>query len=584
MELYCGLDNETVKYEYGKNTTWEIPFQESKNIKLTCGKEDFSVAQLLLYNKTDMMVCINDDPCFCESHPVDVIRVKVNIPGIAKDDIKVNLVSLIKDDDGLMKSDALIKQPFIYVEPRKMQAVWIEVKTNEKTVPGIYKANITITGTKVFDDEIVLKNLSYEIQVVNVKLDKPIDYNYHLDLWQHNSSIARTYEVPLWSDRHFEIIENYVAALSELGQKAITVIVSEIPWSGQWSSYNRISASNTYEYNIIKISRRKDGQWEYDFSAMNRYIKLCMKYGIDKEIEVFGLMNIWLLKDVGYGKVIKDYDDGIRLRYYDEATKIYKYIRDKKDLTSYISALEQNFVRSGWSDKVRVLCDEPSEVEKFKNNLNELTKIAPSFQFKVAINHIEFIKEDIPGIADYVPGLPCVCQEYDKVMEINKELKGRLYYYVCCGPERPNTFLCSPIIESRLLSWISWYMNLDGFLRWNFTVWPNKPFDEDSYHHQGFPAGDTTFVYPGKDGFPVFTLRYMNLKRGIRDYEIFNRYEKHIGSREIIMEKIRKVFKFNDICDMHPDARRNADELYSLNCEDYDCIIRNMLLELEQEE
>lgn len=581
MQIRCGLESEAFKYNYGKNTTWELPFDENKRLKLTCAKNDWAAAQLLLYSEAEMMVCINDDPCFYERYPIDIVRVKVDIPGIKKEDIQLNLVGLIKDDDGLKKSDMLLKQPFIHVESRKLQAVWIEVKTDKDLLPGVYNTNITISKNRLLEDETALKTLSYEIEVVDVSLDDPAQYGYYLDLWQHNSSIARTYEVQLWSDRHFEIIENYVAALADLGQKAITVIASEIPWSGQWSSYNRLTPSNTFEYNIVKVRRKKDSKWEYDFSALNRYIKLCMKYGINKEIEVFGLMNIWLLEDVGYGRVIKDYDDGIRIRYYDEETCTYKYIRERCDLVSYISALEQNFVQNGWSDIVRVICDEPSDVEKFKNRLNELRSMAPSFQFKVAINHIEFIREDIPGVADYVPGLPCVCQEFKKTMDIKKDLAGRLYYYVCCGPERPNTFFCSPLIEGRLISWLSWYMNLDGFLRWNFTVWPNNPFEEDSYHHQTFPAGDTTFVYPGKDGKPVFTLRYMNLKRGIRDFEIFNRYVKQSGSREKILEMMKKVFLWHDIYEMHPDERRKADELYSLSWEDYDSIARDVLYELK---
>ena len=38
-----------------------------------------------------------------------------------------------------------------------------------------------------------------------------------------------------------------------------------------------------------------------------------------------------------------------------------------------------------------------------------------------------------------------------------------------------------------------------------------------------FPAGDTNFVYPAKNGAPLLTLRYKALRRGIELYELLER-------------------------------------------------------------
>ena len=89
-----------------------------------------------------------------------------------------------------------------------------------------------------------------------------------------NSNIARKYDLDLWSDEHFAVMENYISSLADLGQKALTVIVSEIPWSGQSSSYDRIDPANLFEYNIVKVQKTKNGDWSYDFDALNRYVEL----------------------------------------------------------------------------------------------------------------------------------------------------------------------------------------------------------------------------------------------------------------------------------------------------------------------
>jgi hypothetical protein len=47
------------------------------------------------------------------------------------------------------------------------------------------------------------------------------------------------------------------------------------------------------------------------------------------------------------------------------------------------------------------------------------------------------------------------------------DIPGKLLFYVCCGPDKPNTFIKSPAIESRLIPWLVEKLDYDGFLRWN---------------------------------------------------------------------------------------------------------------------
>lgn len=582
MNIRYGIENECFKYVYGIRNPYGLPFDERKEISLTCGRNDWAAVQLLLYSENEMLVCVNEDTCFYERGPIDIVRIKTEVPGLDSGAVNMKLVGLIEDDDRQLKSDLLLDQPFIYVEARKVQAVWVEVKIGRDVKPGIYEAHITISGHRMFEDEEILGEQSFKIKVADLLLDSPAQYSFYLDLWQHNSNIARKYEVPLWSEKHFEIIERYVEALAALGQKAITVIASEIPWSGQFSSYDRVNPSNTFEYSTVRVALSAEGKWKYDFSPLNRYVRLCMEYGIDSEIEVFGLINIWLLEDVGFGSVIEDYPDGIRIRYLDEKTGTYKYIRRKSDLQSYITALEANFTENGWIDKVRVVADEPADVALFTERLNALKAMAPSFRFKAAINHASFIEEDIDGIDDYVPILPSACREYDRIQELRSSIRGRLLFYVCCWPDKPNTFICSPLIESRMIPWLAWYLDLDGFLRWNFTVWPDDPRNRISYRYPEWKAGDTNFVYPGKDGKPLLTLRYKNLKRGIRDYELMRKFgERHEGRVEL-EGRLKSVFYWKDPGEIHPDSGKKREELYSVSYESYENIINGIILEMSE--
>lgn len=580
MNISLGLEDASYKYVYGVLNKPSFSMNENKHISLVCGKNDRVAVQLLVYSEQEMLVCVNEDTCFYERGAIDIVRVSVEVPGLKKGSIKANLIGLVEDDDRQLKSDIILQQPFIHVVGRRIQPVWIEVEIDKDVEPGIYTPQITVLGHRMFEDEELIRQLSFEIQVMNTTLSDAKDYSFNLNLWQHNSNIARKYDLSLWSDEHFAIMDNYISSLADLGQKALSVIVSEIPWSGQASSYDQIDPANMFEYNIVKATLLKNGDWYIDFNALNRYIELGMKHGITQEIEVFGLINIWVLEDAGFGGVMKDYNDAVRIRYWDEHSNTYKFMKHKKDFEKYVQALEQNFIHKGWIDKVRVIADEPSDIEIFTDRLDELKKMAPSLKYKAAINHASFIEQKIEGIVDYVPVLDCITSEFEKIQQLKNEIKGSMTYYVCCVPELPNTFISSHLLESRLIPWLAFHMNMDGFLRWNYTVWPNDPLHKIAYHYPIFAAGDTNFVYPGRDGQPLLTLRYKLLQKGIRDYEILNSYIKQGGDRDKLDQQMKKVFLWQTIDELHPSARKKREELFSLQNADYEEIISEILMEL----
>lgn len=578
MGITLGLEHESYKYVLGVIHKFTVPFGQPKQIRLTCGKNDRAAAQLLVYSENEMLVGVGGDTAFYERGPIDIIRVRVDVPGLADGRAKASLIGLVEDDDRQLKSDMILDQAIVHVERKRVQPVWIEVEFGADAKPGIYRPLITVYRHKMFGDEEIVGTLSFEVNVLDVELPKPADYTFYLDLWQHNANIARKYDVELWSERHFAIMENYVASMAALGQKAVTVVVSEIPWSGQGSLWDRVDAANMFEYNIVKVTRRSNGEWSYDYTALNRYVELCMECGIDSEIEVFGLLNIWVIEEAGYGRVIQDVDDAVRIRYLDESSGTYKYMKEKRELEHYVAALERNFADRGWIDKVRILADEPADLDKFRGRLQTLRAMAPSFQYKVAINHAEFIKEE--GLIDHVPFLGCVAGEYDELMALKREKGGRTLFYVACDPIIPNTFIASHLLESRVIPWLAWLFRLDGFLRWNYTAWPNDPLHKISYHYPFFPAGDTNFVYPGRDGKPMLSLRYKLLQKGIRDFEIMQRYVAGGGDREQLETRLGKVFLWNDKQELSIGARKTREELLSLNDEDYDGIIGGILEEL----
>ena len=481
----------------------------------------------------------------------------------------------MEDDDRTMKADILLQDEVVKVPADMLHCVWVEIKVPENMESKTYAGYIKIYTQRMFEDEELYKTLYFFIDVKNVKLPDPRDYSFHLDLWQHLSNIARKHEVRLWSDRHFEILEHYVKSLADLGQKAVSIVASEIPWSGQGCFRVTNYPSNLFEFNMVRIY--KNGDFIYDFSVVERYINLCFKYGIDKEIEVHGLICIWQYASEGFSKIADDYPDAVRIRYFDHADGKYKYMRKKDEIIGYFKAIENYFIKTGLIDKVRIVADEPHDKKLYNEVLKILKEHTPSFRYKAAINHTDFIEESRDKLDDYVPYLPAVAKEWDQIKAMRGKIKGRLLWYVCCEPIYPNTFIASPLVESRLIGYITALINFDGFLRWNYTVWPGDPRKRISYNYPLWFAGDTNFVYPSSNGRPLLTLRYKALKRGIEEFELITMLrKKRDDSDEILREVWNSIFRTTDITRFY-DTGAKPETIYSLDHEDYEKA-RNILL------
>jgi hypothetical protein len=566
--MNVGLQSMFYKYVWSSNW-WKQGRNDTsvKHMDLHCLKRDSAAFQALLHSdEEEMLVTLSRDALLWKGGPITIVRCEVETDAPVK--VELRWIGLIEDDHRVPRSDVLLEESHLYVPKRKIQPAWVELHADESAAPGTYAGKISFYTHTMFEEETLEHELTFSLTIHDEMLPPSSEYSFYLDLWQHNCNIARKYEVNYWSDAHFEILDHYLESLGQLGQKALSLIVSEEPWSGQ-RTFIDVEPSDLNEYSIVPVVKLRDGRFQYDFSHLDRYVALGEKHGITQEIEVFGLISIWRHDDEGYTGIVEGYPDAIRVRYFDEAAGCFKFIRDPDDLTSYIQALERHFMEKGWIERVRVVADEPADIPLFERSLNYLQSIAPHFRYKAAVNHTSFIQKEIEGIVDYVPDLECAAEEFDQLMMLKKEIKGTMAYYVCCNPDKPNTFISSPSIECRVIPWLVEKLKLDGFLRWNYTVWPDDPLHKLSYRPLIWKAGDTNFVYPGKRGAPLLSLRYKWLQRGIRDYEYMQMLKKE-GYAEQVDRLLKTVFLFGQPSELAPGSGKTAGQLYSLQEEDYD--------------
>ena len=176
---------------------------------------------------------------------------------------------------------------------------------------------------------------------------------------------------------------------------------------------------------------------------------------------------------------------------------------------------------------------------------------------------------------DCVPVLPLAARDPQLTAQLAEQMRskgGQMHWYVCCNPPIPNTFLHSPLVEGQLHGWLTYYLKLDGFLRWNFCLYPDDPWQRASWRWPHWAAGDMFFVLPGRDGYPVETLRYEALRTAVQDYELLKLAERTLPEGEFqaaLDAALAGILRTDDIQAFATVYTAKAETLYSLEPEDY---------------
>lgn len=385
-------------------------------------------------------------------------------------------------DTAFLMPDRLERFDRFDLPGRTVRPVWISFEIPRDAVAGEYTGFVEVLSEKSH------ASLPVKIIVQEKVLPEPHDWKFRLDLWQNPWVIAWYYHVEPWSPAHMALLREHMKLYADAGGKYITTYAVHSPWS-----------DNSYmiEGTMIEWLKHRDGTWKFDYTIFDKYVQLAIETGIDKAITIYTPVP-W----------------GHRFRYLDEATGNYVFEEwepgspeFKTFWNIFLDDLKAHLQLRGWMQKTYLGINE---------NPLEYTLAAA-----------KIIKENskdwkITYAGDWHPELTQILDDYSPVigsepghaqLEERKSRGATTTYYICCTPARPNTFVFSPPVEARYVSWYASAYGYDGFLRWAYDAWPADPVRDA--RHTLWPAGDCFLVYPGANS----SIRFEKLREGIVDYE-----------------------------------------------------------------
>ncbi len=235
-----------------------------------CGKVIVGSAQPI----KDLKVTPSDLKCATGTIPASAVLIRYGTPWGSDMDKVAKPAGL----------DILLESPLKEFPVRKngaLVAVWMKVKVPARSPAGDYQGKVTIEaqGSKPLEVPVTVK-------VADWSLPDAQDYRTWVDMIQSPDSLALEYDVPPWSDKHWELIGRSMDYLNEVGSRIVY-----LPLICHTNLGN--------EQSMVRWIRKGETGYEYDFSIMEKYLDIVEKHMGEPKIVVLQAWEIYLRGDDG---------------------------------------------------------------------------------------------------------------------------------------------------------------------------------------------------------------------------------------------------------------------------------------------
>ena len=420
---------------------------------------------------------------------------------------------VLADKPGLMP-DILVpidEQNGYYSGTKYGGCMWVNIKLPEDIKAGEY--NIKITYGEEDSAEITLEVIDEVLSPNKLKYTQ----------WFHTDCIADYHNVPMFSEKHWELMEKYMKTANDIGINMIFTPVLPI----------NLDTDRTYKIKrpdsaLVDIAI-DNGIYSFGYSKLDRYIDMALRCNM----EYFEISHLFQQGGAEWCCNVEAIVDGEKKVIFDTSMPSNKpeYV---DFLKQFVPALVSFLKVKGVFDKCYFhISDEPSEksidcYEYANSHVHPLFEGRPVMD---ALSHVQFCDRGLVDIAVvYMPHI----NDF-----IDTPLPEKWTYY-CCGDYKScNRFLNMPAYRNRITGLALYKYGFDGFLHWgyNFYYCCGSLYDLNPYVSSSsgsmFPSGDAFTVYPGKDGVH-HSMRGLVFKDAIEDIQICRTLEKYIGKDAVL--------------------------------------------------
>ena len=399
-------------------------------------------------------------------------------------------------------------------------ALWIEVELPDcDSVVGDGTVTLRI---KDADNAETVSVDTLNIKVINASL--PEQTLYYTD-WFHCDCLAQYYNLPVWSERHWEIIENYARMAHRNG---VNLLLTPVFTPALDTAIGGERLTNQ----LVGVTKCGE-EYSFDFTLLDRWVDMCDRIGI-KFFEIAHFFTQW---GAGHAPKVMATVDGEYKRIFGWDTDAFgdEY---RVFLRAFVTAFLEHMKARGDDKRCFFhISDEPTNqhLENYKKARATVSDLLEGYTIMDAASRYSFYESGLVN-----PAIPANNHMKDF---LDNKVPGLWTYYCCMQCVGvSNRLISMPGWRNRSLGMQLYKYDIKGFLHWGYNFYNNRHSGNavNPYLNQcgddWVPAGDMFSVYPESDGTPLESSRAVVFYEALQDLRAMQLCEQYYSHEEIVAE------------------------------------------------
>ena len=404
----------------------------------------------------------------------------------------------------------------VIISRDKLRSLWVEVQ-----IPKGYCGDSAITITVTEPETEASASVRLQIHVIDADLP---EQKLLFTQWFYADCLASYYNVPVWSEEHWRIVENFAANAAKRGRNVMYTPLLTPPLNVLPGYYRNPSQ-------LVDVTVTK-GEYSFGFSKLDRWVNMCDRIGI----RYFEISHFYQQDQAKHAAHIYATVDGEYQRLFGWET-----LSMDEEYQIFLRALIRAFIdhmKSRGDDKrcIYHISDEPylENLEHYRTVKSAVADLLEGYKIVDALSDFEFyqtgaLAHPVPVLASSGPFLDA------KVPD--------LWVYYACNElmKYTNCYVAMPSWRTRSLGiQLYKYPNITGFLHWGYNYYNNRASGDainpylDLGGEDWVPAGDTFMVYPDSDGTPLESIRLMTLEEAMQDIRAMELCQRYYSHEEVV--------------------------------------------------
>ena len=141
-----------------------------------------------------------------------------------------------------------------------IQPVWLTVQVPKDASPGDYTGTMTVSA-----EDLATTAIPIQLHVSDWTLPNPQDFQTYMAMVQSPDTLALRYNVPMWSEEHWRLIDQCFQILGQISTKDLTIPLLRRTHFGN-------------EHGMVWFVKKADGSFKPCMDILERYIGTAVKH------------------------------------------------------------------------------------------------------------------------------------------------------------------------------------------------------------------------------------------------------------------------------------------------------------------